>query len=205
LKGGGTRPRWSRIRKKASRQRPWKSGRRWRVWRNRSRQRRLFLWPSGGSGYTRAMRAVNAAEVAGFAKLARLSAPELRKLFIRSGAGQGAFRGALAGGALGYYGADPDDGDSLVSRVGSGVLAGGLAGALFGGLQGAHVSKEPFRKTISDDGTVMIHLRNPGRFRNEVIYAKYPFGSGRPEFTPSVGTSLLAKLVKTRTLPSEVL
>jgi hypothetical protein len=151
------------------------------------------------------MRAVNAAEVAGFAKLARLSAPELRKLFIRSGAGQGAFRGALAGGALGYYGSDPDDIDSLVPRVGSGVLAGGLAGALFGGLQGAHIAKDPFRKTVGSDGTVTIHLRNPGRFRNEVIYAKYPIGSGQADYRPTVGTALLEKLLKTRSVPGAAL
>jgi hypothetical protein len=162
----------------------------------------------------------NAAEVAGLQKLARLSPEQIRALFLRSGTMQGGLRGALLGGALGYLTADKDDPESVVKRVGLGLLGGGGVGAFAGRLHGHHLSSTPFRSVTDEHGGKLLYLRRPGVFSEELIHAHYP--AGHPEsrltvdrpgwmgeqdrvYKPEVGSRLLGELLRSQTLPQQAL
>ena len=154
------------------------------------------------------------ARVAGFTKLSKMRPEELRALFTRSGRVQGGLRGALIGGGLGYLSTDEDDDDSFFPRVAGGALAGGALGAAAGHAQGAHLAQKPFARSVHKDGTEMLHLRTPGTFGNELLYAKYP----KPQMTwdpvqgrsvsqdsykPQTGSALLEALMQSRDIPRE--
>jgi hypothetical protein len=170
------------------------------------------------------MRAVNAAEVAGFAKLAAMTPEEIRQRFAMHGTLHGGGRGAALGAALGLFTGDPDDpeGTALKGLAGAATLGG--AGALAGRIQGLQTAADPFRVETDDHGAVRHFLRRPGEFSDEMIYAKYPeshpdvrMRSALPaqhwshEYHPTLttyraprGSSLLADMINHGHLPAEI-
>lgn len=168
----------------------------------------------------------NAAEVAGLQKLARLSPEQIRSLYLRSGTLSGGLRGALLGGALGYFTGDRDDPEAMLKRIAGAALAGGGLGAFAGRLHGHHLAQDPFKRVTDSEGGKLLYLRKPGEFSDELIHAAYPAGHSaagtsavptgtydRPAtaaesavgrvYKPEVGSALLDALLKSKSVPRE--